>query len=1123
MAFGLAGFQAAPSKPPSKTDAPSGHKSATKARTKPAPKPTPVPIFEGMVRGPDGKPVEGARVTYREIVVLGSDPAPSVRTDAEGRFRASLKSGAPLQVRVEAKGLAGKTIEKVQPGAPLLVTLDRGRTIEGLVRDAGGQPVARARVEANANVEMNRSSWDVEGYRVETTTDARGHFRLTSVGHGLHNVRARAPGRGAAWKGNVRPGSTVNLVLQPRASLTGIVADVDGRPVAGAVVRADQEAAFWGGSDTEKTDHDGRFDLLGLEAGTYSLVADHPDFAPAIVSGILVEEAGQADATLVLSRGFAVTGRLVGPEERPVLGRAVVQESADRPTPRSFAELLRAETGADGRFRIERVPAGSFVLGVLARGYAGRRVELDVSGRESVVDLGDISLEAGLAIRGRVRTRESAPIAGAVLQAYQSAMMHDGTPGETLSEPDGSFVLAGLSPGQYTVNVRTTGFARLHKPITAGSEDVDLVLEPGGAITGVVVEEGDQPVDAYSIEANPAKPEQRFQGRIFESVGSADGRFLLEDLAEDKYVLQVMVPERAPASVSSVAVAPERTTDVGVIRVARGGVVRGLVVDTSGGAVVGANVRVQGPGQDMMRWSPNLATESDPTGAFEIRGVPEGPKHVSASHRDYAPADAQVDVVAARGPAETRLILSQGGRIEGSARKRDGTPLTGLHVNAHSMGGGHLNWGAQPHATTGADGRFALDHVRPGQTSVSLMTTGSGAAGMSVSTNMQSKTVEVREGETVMVDFLSREILVTGHVTRSGTPLAAVRIQLMGEMGTTFVMGGPLGNGVAAAPTGPQRLKAVTNDDGYYELIVDDPGKYHAWIESQDSRRSYPSRELEIPDVETHTADLAFSGVPITGVVVDKDNEQPVAQAAVHIAPKAKTDDSWQLASGGRTGPDGRFQIEADPGDYTLSAQAEGYGQARIDVSVSSAGLSDVRLEMERGLEIRGRVLDSRGRALSGIGVHARNEVEGFAGFGWAQTLPDGTFRMSGLAAKPYNLCAGAQMVGYAIKVGVQPGDGNLAMTLRPAGTVRLLVKGPDGKPLSKAYASVKKVGNAVVDVPFTGGRGPTDSSGLTEIPTPGGVVEIEVRKEKLKATTRISVGEGATVDAEVTLTQPSS
>jgi hypothetical protein len=94
---------------------------------------------------------------------------------------------------------------------------------------------------------------------------------------------------------------------------------------------------------------------------------------------------------------------------------------------------------------------------------------------------------------------------------------------------------------------------------------------------------------------------------------------------------------------------------------------------------------------------------------------------------------------------------------------------------------------------------------------------------------------------------------------------------------------------------------------------------------------------------------------------------------------------------------------------------------------------------------------------------------------------------------------------------------------LRPAGTIRLLVKRPDGIPLSKAWAFVKKVGNALVDVPFAGGRGPTDSSGVTEISTPAGSVEIEVNKEKLKGTIRVSVGEGATVDAEVRLTQPTN
>jgi hypothetical protein len=53
------------------------------------------------------------------------------------------------------------------------------------------------------------------------------------------------------------------------------------------------------------------------------------------------------------------------------------------------------------------------------------------------------------------------------------------------------------------------------------------------------------------------------------------------------------------------------------------------------------------------------------------------------------------------------------------------------------------------------------------------------------------------------------------------------------------------------------------------------------------------------------------------------------------------------------------------------------------------------------------------------------------------------------------------------------------------------------------------------------GGRGPTDSTGVTEIATPAGALEIEVRNETYKGTAKVSVGEAATATTEVTLTEP--
>jgi len=105
--------------------------------------------------------------------------------------------------------------------------------------------------------------------------------------------------------------------------------------------------------------------------------------------------------------------------------------------------------------------------------------------------------------------------------------------------------------------------------------------------------------------------------------------------------------------------------------------------------------------------------------------------------------------------------------------------------------------------------------------------------------------------------------------------------------------------------------------------------------------------------------------------------------------------------------------------------------------------------------------------------------------------------------------------------MGVSPGGADITLNLRPASRVRLLVRGPDGSPLPKAWASVAKLGGAVISVPFIGGRGPTDSTGITEIATPAGALEIDVHAENYKGTAKVTVGEGAKATSEVTLTEP--
>jgi carboxypeptidase family protein len=1095
-----------PPEPQDKAQPPASR--ATTVATRPSPRPTPAAALEGSVQGPDGRTIEGALVLYRPLAASFRERADATRTDAHGHFHAALKTAGAVYVRVTAKGLAGRTFEKVQPGSPLAVVLDRGGTIDGFVRDGTGQPLGGARVTATSDLGMAVSGWETDKESIEATTDARGHFRLDGIGPGLSSLSATAHGFGSARKGNVRPGSTVTLIARPGGWLAGQVNDPQGRPVQGALVRAEMEPQPGGSSAVETTDAGGRFEVTGLDVGTYSVVARHADFAPGVATGVAVDVEGRADLSVVLAVGAAITGRLVDAEERPLDGRVAAQELAGQPMARSLAELLRADAGADGRFRIEKVPPGSYGLGAVAAGHAGRRIDVEVSSRQAVIDLGDIALERGLAIRGRVRTSSGAPVPDAQITTGGFDIW-GATFSETRSDADGSFVLAGVTPAPTRVSVRATGFASVNKTMTPGADPVDLILTAGASVTGIVVEDGDRPLDAYRIVANPVDHASRGEGTAEKSVGSTDGRFLLEDLAEGTYVLQVLVPDRAPATLSGVRVSAGRTTDAGIIRVPRGGVVRGTVTDTAGAAVVGATVKAYAPTQDAMEWSEQFQTLSEPSGAFEIRGVPDGTRQIVAKHPEYSAADVMVEVVASKGPTEARLVLTLGGRIEGVARKRDGTPLAGLSINVHSQSN-RLSRGWGPNSVTGADGRFTVEHVAPGPTLVTLMAN----VGPGQMTSLVSKQVEVREGETAFADLSSREILVSGRVVKSGTPLPGLRLRFMGEGGmTTVVMGGV--DAVAGEPTGPQHNVGSTGEDGTFALIVDTPGKYWVMTESQDGRTTYPSREAQIPDVDAHSLEIAFSGVPVTGIVVDKETDQPVPQALVSGAPNDK-DVRRASSAQARTGADGRFQLDADPGEYTLSARAEGYGIGSLAATVGASGLSDARIELEKGLEIKGRVLDATGHGVPGVRVQAR---AGESEYGGSPTLPDATFRISGLAAHPYNLCAGNQLAGYAVRIGVAPGGADVTLTLRPAARVLLLVKGPEGTPLPKAYASVTKVGGAVVDVPFLGGRGPSDAKGLIEIPTPAGALEIEVRADKYEGTARTSVAEGATATSEVTLT----
>jgi large repetitive protein len=1112
VSFSLVASAQSPS--PAKPAAPPKATAPATARRAPKTAPPPVTSLDVTVTDPGGKPVEGAfvmalpvRGAYRSFGELATEKVRSTLTGREGKARLESLPPGPWNVGVHARGFVTQSLRRVASG-PLAVRLEKGGVITGVVREADGKrPVAGARVAVDGGLPLP-SGWEEDATRNETTTDAAGRFRLEGIGRAPVTLAARARGFGRAERTDVHAGATVELFLFPGASLAGVVRDDAGRPVEGALVRAEGDQS-WGAPPPERSDARGEFQMAGVQPGEYTVLAREGGRAPGIAV-VIVDPDGAATASLTLSDGGYATGRIVDAEGRPVAGRVRVEAFDGRGLPTFASDLLAADAKAGGKFALGPLPLGSLGVAVSAPRYSTRHVDAEMPARGRTADFGDIALEAGLSIRGRVRDREGSGIAGAAVSATRRG---SGSPseGEAVCEEDGSFLVGGLEAGSHDVSVVAPGYAAAHATTTPGGEPLDLVLEPGGEIAGRVVDADGSPVDDAQVsvedESQPRGPGRYSGGRADEG----DGRFVLRDVAAGTYSLEVRAASRGEASMTGVRVAAARTTSVGTITLGRGVVVQGVVVDSEGNGIPGATV---GAERDANRRTGQLRTQTGSTGAFELRGVPIGAVYVSASHPAYAPArEVAATVDPEKEPVPVRIVLVRGGRIEGRALYRDGRPFVGGRVSCYPLDsrGGGMRWET---AAIDAGGSFVLDHVPAGRTMVTLMAfTPSSPMVMGSSTNIltsvASREVEVREGETTPVDLSLRDVVVAGRVTRAGQLEPGVLVSVMSGQGSS-VMTWVGASAARLASPGPQPLAGTTRDDGSYELLVFTPGP--AFVQMTGGGQGFPGREVEIPDVDRFELDLEIGSVTVSGIVVDGADGAPVAEASVGLR---RTDGGTGGSGGAESSPDGRFSIATEPGEYRLEARARDRQSSSQALSVGPSGVTDLRIEMESGLEIRGRLLDASARPAPGFLILV-TPADG-EGSGYANSGPDGSFRIGGLGPKAHAIVGGSELSGYAFQSGVTPGGEPLVLTLRPAGRIAVRVVDPVGQPVKEAYPRVETIDGVRVRMP---GRvsGPTDANGLYELVAPPGTVEVSVRAEKDSGRGSASVRSGETTPLTVVL-----
>jgi hypothetical protein len=288
----------------------------------------------GRVVDEAGKPVAGAVVEARTSSMgrmLWWCFKPQTLTDSAGQFRLRLPFGDIWYwVTAKKSGYDDAPLRLIpNKGKSLQLTLKpkgAGKTFQGLLVDAAGQPVPETKVTLLGEY----------GQRATANTDAQGRFKLGPFHGFIGQAVPIARANGLVSRQQIVRGrdDNVRVVLDKPARLTGIVLDQDhGKPIAGAMVVVRPHFASGFRLQTV-SGADGRFEVTGLPEGMYKATASSPTHFHRPPRGMAVDlpdiplAPGQTDSiTIEMRRVATVRGQVVSSSGQAVPGAVVCVRS----------------------------------------------------------------------------------------------------------------------------------------------------------------------------------------------------------------------------------------------------------------------------------------------------------------------------------------------------------------------------------------------------------------------------------------------------------------------------------------------------------------------------------------------------------------------------------------------------------------------------------------------------------------------------------------------------------------------------------------------------------------------------------------------------------------------------
>ncbi len=416
--------------------------------------------LSGQVSDALGGTLAGAVVQALPLAASGRQESPrsvGTQADGDGKYQINLPPGNYLvwafqegYVSISHQVLIGTQEQKRD------FSLPPGAVVEGQVLlDSDGEAVPHATIRYATRRAQRFSYWGNTKGSGRVVADENGRFRIAGLHSGTLQIEARG-GDSATDEpilvdlGIGEERKELEVYLMGAFVVRGRVIDRETKAgVAGLQVSTSEGIVADGLSDEA-----GKFVLSGVSAGSYRLTAKGGDYLPQMFGKTLLVEANVNDATIEVSQGVYLKGRVEPPMRADI--------RIELGTTDGFGQnlLTRTQSEDDGSFSLGPMsPAKFSVLAESQSGLIGRKeVTLLADGLSGVV----IAMEASGSVSGTVVDGNGEAQDGVLVSMELKRGSHTMSVtvnGQNMmakssrTSPDGKFLIVGLEEGEYELVV----------------------------------------------------------------------------------------------------------------------------------------------------------------------------------------------------------------------------------------------------------------------------------------------------------------------------------------------------------------------------------------------------------------------------------------------------------------------------------------------------------------------------------------------------------------------------------------------------------------------------------------------------------------------------------------------